>query len=346
MAPIVVQGDDMAPVFDIRQDMHSIDLANDIRNGLAAANPFLPSLLLWDDRGQKLFDDFSQTASYYPFHGEVEALNLHGSHLSRSVPDGGILLELGCGAIRKTKSILFNFHRQQRRVHYIALDVSAQGLGASLVQLRALFKDSPYISLTGLLGTYDDCVAWLAGVGHEPGSVTIMWLGNSIANLAGQDEASDFLARFRRACDRSAVPCQFIVSVDVCQRRDKVLDAYDAERPKLRDFLLNAPRAANLALGYEALELADWKLVRSLDERALTFYLAAVRNVRVEMPPPADGGPAEVLPVAKGQRVRVITSGKWDEPSVDDMCDRAGFRVQQRWRDASGDYCIFLLSSV
>lgn len=97
MSPSVLEPEDAPQIFDIRQDYDSLDLREEIRNGLGARPPSLPSLLLWDDQGQKLFDRFSQTPTYYPFHSEIEVLNRNGADIGASVPAGGALLELGCG---------------------------------------------------------------------------------------------------------------------------------------------------------------------------------------------------------------------------------------------------------
>ncbi|KAI0521402.1 histidine-specific methyltransferase [Xylaria bambusicola] len=344
MSPSIVLDDDLQ-IFDIRQSGESLDLKSKIITGLQSLAPTLPSLLLWNDRGQRLFDRFSQTPSYYPFHSEIEVLNRHGSNIGECIPTSGVLLELGCGAIRKTKSILSSFRREQKPVHYFALDVSSQGLEASLIELRKVFRDCPFITITGLLGTYDDCVAWLAGLKNTSvnGSVTILWLGNSIANVNSQDEASAFLERFGTACQRADLACRFVVSTDICQKNHKVLEAYDVERPEYREFLLNGIEAANLALGYAAFSLEDWQPNSWLDEleRNLHFYLTARRDLLVPLAPEnVDGGNAmNAVKVFKGQRVRIVTSGKWSEEAMRGICSRAGFHIRQQWKDETGDYC-------
>lgn len=97
MSPSVLEQEDKRQIFDIRAGHDSLDLREEIKNGLGSQPPTLPSLLLWDDQGQKLFDRFSQTSSYYPFHGEIEVLSQYGSDIGASMPAGGALLELGCG---------------------------------------------------------------------------------------------------------------------------------------------------------------------------------------------------------------------------------------------------------
>jgi uncharacterized SAM-dependent methyltransferase len=97
MSPSTLRQDDGPRIFDIRQSFNSLDLEGDIITGLQSQPPTLPSLLLWNDRGQMLFDRFSQTPSYYPFHSEIEVLSQYGSHIGGSIPTDGVLLELGCG---------------------------------------------------------------------------------------------------------------------------------------------------------------------------------------------------------------------------------------------------------
>jgi uncharacterized SAM-dependent methyltransferase len=84
-------------IFDIRHDYENLHLKGDVINGLATQPRTLPSLLLWNDQGQKLFDILSKTPNYYPFHSEMKILSQHGMEIGRNVPQDGALLELGCG---------------------------------------------------------------------------------------------------------------------------------------------------------------------------------------------------------------------------------------------------------
>ena len=244
-------------------------------------------------------------------------------------------------AIRKTKSILSGYRKENKPTHYFALDVSRKGLEDSLGCLKREFQDSPFITITGLLGTYDDCVEWLSSLKspRKMGSVTILWLGNSIANLDSQEHASAFLERFRTACKQVCLACRFVVSTDICQSDDKVREAYDVDRPSCNKFLLNALEAANRVLGYNAFDPGEWELNSRLDERErnLHFYLTARRDVSVQLPLRNDNGSA--VTVRKGEGVRCMTSGKWSEEAMGQVCRRAGFHIQQRWKDESGDYC-------
>lgn len=98
LSPILTDAGDHT-VFDIRQDVDYIGVPETIINGLSSDPPSLPSFLLWDDKGLELFDRFSQTPSYYPFHVEIDILNRCASEIAGSVPHGGAVIELGCGCV-------------------------------------------------------------------------------------------------------------------------------------------------------------------------------------------------------------------------------------------------------
>lgn len=84
-------------IYDIRQHAEHTDLRKEIIKGLSSSPPSLPSLLLWDDNGQELFDRYSQTSTYYPFHSEIEVLDRYATDIAECVPCGSALIELGCG---------------------------------------------------------------------------------------------------------------------------------------------------------------------------------------------------------------------------------------------------------
>ncbi|KAI0533539.1 histidine-specific methyltransferase [Xylaria digitata] len=343
MSPIKLELEEQPQLLDIRQGQSNFDPVAEITRGLTSQPLSIPSLLLWNDRGLKLFDRYTQIPSYYPFHSEIDVLRLYSASIGASMPAGGVLLELGCGAIHKTKLILAGLRKQQKPVHYFALDLSPESLVASVLELRRSFQDSPFITITGLLGTYDDCITWLSGTKslREYHSMTVLWLGNSIANMDNPGEASVFLERFSTACERAQLACLFVVSIDICQKDAKVKEGYSG--PEIRDWLLNSLETASLALGYDSFSSADWSDSTWMDNynRTLHVCLAANRDVVIPLPSPVNGN--ESVTIRKGQHVTMIRSGKWKEETVGDMCEQAGFRIQQRWKDGDGDYCVFLL---
>ncbi|KAK5624972.1 hypothetical protein RRF57_000688 [Xylaria bambusicola] len=343
MSPIHLELEDRPQVVDIRRSESNLDLVKEVTSGLRSQPLEIPSILLWTDRGLKLFDRYVQIPSYYPFHSEMEVLRVHGSSIVASMPADGVLLELGCGAIHKTKLILAALCKRQKPVHYFALDLSRESLVASLHELRSSFRDSSFITITGLLGTYDDCIAWLGGANslsqYQP--ITILWLGNSIANMDHPEEAGAFLERFGTACKRAQLTCRFLVSIDICQKESKIKDAYSG--PEFRDWLLSSLEIASLAVGYDAFSSADWGDSIWMDSYTCTLHacLAARRDMLIPLTSPIHG--SQTVAIHKGDRITMIRSGKWKEDTIGEICAQAGFQIQQRWKDDDGDYGVFLL---
>lgn len=74
-----------------------MDLRKQIFDGLLSNPLQMPSLLLWNDEGQRLFDKLSETPSYYLTTKELEILAHDADAIVGSMPDHSVIIELGCG---------------------------------------------------------------------------------------------------------------------------------------------------------------------------------------------------------------------------------------------------------
>jgi uncharacterized SAM-dependent methyltransferase len=214
------------------------------------------------------------------------------------------------------------------------------------MELSEVMPRSTSITVTGLLGTYEDCVAWLSKPQNLEGLsfITFLWMGNSIANFSRHSEASAFLARFKSACQLSHIRCNFILSTDICQQECKINNAYDLEKFELRHWLLYGLTHANAVLGRQIFRFEEWKIETEFDpqEHNLHTYYMALCDIHLKV----SIGNCPPIVFGKGTRVRIITSGKWSEEIMDEMCKDAALRIQQRWKDESDSYCIYILFAV
>jgi uncharacterized SAM-dependent methyltransferase len=191
------------------------------------------------------------------------------------------------------------------------------------------------VDIRGLLGTYNDCATWIASF---PGLdahkfISFLWMGNSIANLQ-PFEARSLLSQFVHACKKADVKCQFVVSIDACGQEGRILKAYDTTKQPFRTFLLNGLRAANAVTGREVFQECDWTCTAEFDvlKHGLSIYYAPCRDVWCEI-----GG--HRIAIGKGEKIRIVTSGKWTEMDVDVISSKAGLRVCDVWRDSENIYC-------
>ncbi|CAG8613055.1 620_t:CDS:2 [Acaulospora colombiana] len=140
----------------------------------------LPTILLYDELGLRLYDDITTKASeYYLFPAEEQILRDNGASIIRMmhggspVHPGEVVLELGAGALRKTSLLLRSLANVSPKsdppaVTYLALDLERRELDRTLSSIASseigpLLVDR--VRIGGLCGTYDDGIAYVRGGG-------------------------------------------------------------------------------------------------------------------------------------------------------------------------------------
>lgn len=86
-------------VRDIRRQQCDVtDLRAELVAGLSSeTDRNIPSLLLWDEEGQKLFADITASHDYYTYRAELALLNQWNEDIFASVKSGTVIIELGAG---------------------------------------------------------------------------------------------------------------------------------------------------------------------------------------------------------------------------------------------------------
>jgi uncharacterized SAM-dependent methyltransferase len=152
-----------------------IDIRKQILEGLArpGGERELPTLLLYDERGLRLYDDITtEVPEYYLFGAEEEILKTRAddivgvmhSHEGGVVSDE-VVLELGAGALRKTSLILIGLSRlvsepsSPTPITYYALDLEERELERTLGQIAMSEIGTTLkgkVETKGMCGTYQD----------------------------------------------------------------------------------------------------------------------------------------------------------------------------------------------
>ncbi|KAI0317611.1 hypothetical protein OF83DRAFT_1058348 [Amylostereum chailletii] len=132
----------------------------------------LPTLLLYDEPGLRIYDEITTDADeYYLFGAEEKLLKEHGDDIVRimntrndgSLNTEGIVLELGAGSLRKTSHILKALsdivpQADPAPFTYYALDLEQRELQRTLIQLASSDVGPALqgkVATKGMWGTYD-----------------------------------------------------------------------------------------------------------------------------------------------------------------------------------------------
>nr|UBX54568.1 methyltransferase domain [Aspergillus sp.] len=319
-----------------RQECDLTNLRSELVAGLVNADTAksIPSLLLWDEKGQQLFADITASPDYYTYRAELSLLNQWNEDIIASVESGTVIIELGAGNCKKTGVLLRALHRQQKSIKYFALDVAADPLIESLAQMTRMLGKSNYISCQGLLGTYEDCMSLLEQDKQlfRNRKLLFLWLGNSITNMTWETSV-DSLRRLLQYPDS-----ELLVSVDGNRNLDTVQRAYDLPDGKIRRFVRNGLTHANRLLGEEVLKEDDWDFESSWDAegKAQQLYHVAKRDLSLEV----DG---TILRIMKGEKIHAITSAKWTVNEIQDLCSAAEVDLKRAWIEPVYNFGCFLL---
>ncbi|KAK1780195.1 histidine-specific methyltransferase [Copromyces sp. CBS 386.78] len=318
----------------------------------------LPSLLLWDEKGQCLYDSILATPYYYPYRVENALLLKQISHIASTIASSttDILVELGAGNLSKTALLLGALDRcldssgqRSGKMVYYALDVDRSLLESSLNPLRkrTALKN---IELRSLLGTYEDGARWLSQPDLAPYRKTMVWLGNSIANLE-KGEASALLTKF---AGQNGVQnlAGFLLGVDGCLDQEKVERAYNAPGGENKRWVLHALEAAGEQLRLSSSDSGsddmfdekNWRFEGRWDSERQRYenYLVPLR--RMEAVVHNKEGETEKVVLEEGEKVFVLGSGKWTERDVQEICEKGpGLELRRSWHSEGDDYGVYWL---
>ncbi|EQL01393.1 hypothetical protein OCS_02885 [Ophiocordyceps sinensis CO18] len=334
-------------VIDIRSTRASVlDFRCKILEGLR--QPFgsksLPSLLLWDEKGQSLYHQILATKHYYPYHVENELLKQRiieiASTVASAAPD--MLMELGAGNMNKTAVLLNSLDKHlEGPLVYYALDVDRVELEKSLSSLKER-TNLRHIELCGLLGTYEDGAKWLSSPEADNRRKTLLWLGNSIANFTPH-EAGDLLGLFNKTrANGSPNLTGFVIAVDGCQDESLIECAYDTPGGQSRHWIKYALESARSHMhGSEADELLkgdNWRVGGRWNSHKQRYesYLVAAGHLEGSIR-------GEAIHLRRGERVQIVASGKWTKGDVSSICSRQEFDAVKWWNSTEVDYGIYWL---
>lgn len=89
-----------AQIIDIRVDTAYSDLVADIKQGIRpkdGGEKKLPTLLLYDEQGLRLFEKITYLEQYYLTNAEIEVLEDEADRIAKCIPHNSVLVELGSG---------------------------------------------------------------------------------------------------------------------------------------------------------------------------------------------------------------------------------------------------------
>ncbi|KAK4994701.1 hypothetical protein LTR66_005325 [Elasticomyces elasticus] len=319
-------------MIDIRREKDVRSILHDIHEGLHPKNGSekrLPTLLLYDETGLRLFEKIMYLEEYYLTNAEIEVLEIHADRIAKRIGAGSLVIELGSGNLRKVNILLQVIDRAGKDIEYYALDLSLNELKRTLAEVPGgTYK---HVKCLGLHGTYDDGLAWLRSPENATKPKSILSFGSSIGNFK-RDEAAAFLRGFAGILHTRD---SLIIGIDACEDPDKVYHAYNDRDGLTHEFVLNSLQHANRLMGRTVFNTQKWSVIGE--------YNGTLGCHQAFVSPMVDVHINDAI-IKSGERVLIEESYKYSSEQSRRLWVGANIAEDATWSKANGDYFLHMLS--
>lgn len=227
-------------------DQSSRTFALDVKEGLLADKKFLPSKYIYDQYGDRIFQQIMEMPEYYLTGAEYNIFNEQKANILAALKEGVEsfdLVEFGAGDGYKTKVLLQYFVDQQTQFKYVPNDISPNIVDYLENDLE---ESIPALHVEGVRGDFFE-------VFHRIENSTvhvrkaILFLGANIGNFS-RKESVDFLRRIASFMDPDD---RFMIGFDLKKNPATILNAYNDAAGITASFSKNLLKRINRELGGE-----------------------------------------------------------------------------------------------
>ncbi|KAI9893191.1 MAG: hypothetical protein M1814_000739 [Vezdaea aestivalis] len=316
-------------IIDIRGDLDEDFVRKELVSMIREDPKRMPTLLLYDEKGLRLFEEVTYLDQYYLTNNELRLLEDCAVTIASRIPSGSIVLELGSGNLRKVNVLLKALEKAGKAVDYYALDLSLQELDRTLRQVNP--SEFEHVRFHGLHGTYDDGLAWIQKPKNAKRTKCILSLGSSVGNYL-PDDAAAFLGSWSKILGEED---RMLIGLDATQDPNKIFHAYNDREGVTHKFIMNGLDHANLLLGKDSFQPSDWEVFgrANEEENCHQAFYRAKKDICIDS-----------VSFRCGELVQVESSYKFDPARATKLFETAGLAQGALFGSADGQHYLHMLS--
>ncbi|MCM4160922.1 L-histidine N(alpha)-methyltransferase [Antarcticibacterium flavum] len=307
----------------------------DCYNGLTSYPKYLLSKYIYDQKGDKLFQDIMDLPEYYLTNCEYDILQRHTSGIAAHLagPNGFDLIELGAGDGKKTKVLLRHLAEKNVNFNYLPVDISENVLKELENSLKT---ELPEVSVNIQQGTYFQTLEKLAN--YSSRKKVIMMLGSNIGNLLHKD-AINFLKNISAAMSE-----EDMLFMGFDQKKDPqiILDAYNDPTGVTAAFNKNHLVRINRELGgnFDTDSFMHWETYDPESGTARSFLVSMIeQTVNI------DALGLEVH-FDKWETIHTEISQKYDDQTVNWLAKEANLKPVEFFTDERSYYKNYIFMKI
>lgn len=299
-----------------------------VEAGLGARPKTLPCRFLYDERGSALFEEICKLPEYYLTRAEHQVLTDHADEIAAAFSTPIALVELGSGSSTKTRVLIEALLRRQPRLRYVPVDISRSMLEETA---ESLLEDYGALEVHAIAGEYQE---GLRHVRNETRPKMIAWLGSNVGNFE-RGNAGRFLRGIRDVLSESD---RVLIGIDLRKDRERLERAYDDRGGVTARFNLNLLARINRELdGNFDLDRFAHRAEWQEHEGRVKLGLESLEAQEITIK-----GIDRVVRFERGELIHTEDSFKYSFAEIDDLADRSGLTLSQRWLDNAGAYSLNL----
>jgi dimethylhistidine N-methyltransferase len=299
-----------------------------VEAGLGARPKTLPCRFLYDERGSALFEEICKLPEYYLTRAEHQVLTDHADEIAAAFSTPIALVELGSGSSTKTRVLIEALLRRQPRLRYVPVDISRSMLEETA---ESLLEDYGALEVHAIAGEYQE---GLRHVRNETRPKMIAWLGSNVGNFE-RGNAGRFLRGIRDVLSESD---RVLIGIDLRKDRERLERAYDDRGGVTARFNLNLLARINRELdGNFDLDRFAHRAEWQEHEGRVKLGLESLEAQEITIK-----GIDRVVRFERGELIHTEDSFKYSFAEIDDLADRSGLALSQRWLDNAGAYSLNL----
>jgi len=307
------------------------DLADAVRNGLAASRKTLPCRFFYDEEGSRIFEEICELPEYYPTRAEREILAANADEIAALFASPTALVELGSGSSVKTRLLIEAFLGRHGALRYVPVDISRSMLEESA---HALLDSYPGLEVLAIAAEYHHGLKKVGAKKFD--RKLILWLGSSIGNFDPEGAAS-FLERVRQSTNEGD---RLLVGIDLRKDPQVLERAYDDSDGVTARFNKNLLSRINRELDadFDLDGFAHRSVWNDVDGR-VEMHLESKDDQAIEI--------RELdmtVRFAEGETIHTECSYKFSLEQIEHLAASAGYRLERQWLDSGQRFSVNLFA--
>ncbi|RZS92273.1 L-histidine N(alpha)-methyltransferase [Aquimarina brevivitae] len=308
----------------------------EVYEGLTAFPKYLSSKFIYDQKGDKLFQNIMELPEYYLTRKEFEILNTKKSEIVQNFDQekqGFHLIELGAGDGKKTKVLLKELLSNAYNFTYNPIDISSNAVENLKQNLQ---QEMPSLKVQGLVGEYFEVLDRLKYTEYD--KKIIMVLGSNIGNLL-HPRAIKFL---QKLCGVMGNEDLLFMGFDQKKNPQTILNAYNDSQGVTAAFNKNILVRINTEFdaNFNVNNFLHWETYDPESGTAKS-YLVSKEKQSVDI----NALGLEVC-FEKWETIHTEISQKYDDHTVKWLAKESGLKIINQFSDVEKAYQNYLFQKV